>query len=116
MHAFRLRSTPFLVRIGTDQLRNKALLALEEALQETRYRPVRRTFAVRFALAYLWSCKQADRTPYDEFWQALVMDTMWRFESANGALSRIYEAQGVTRDSEVAMTLWKLRYEEEKSA
>lgn len=103
------------MRLAADQLRDKALLALEEVLQETRFRIVRRSFALRFALAYLWAYKPKDRAPFDDFWQAVVLDTMWRFETADGALSRIYVALGVPRDMEIAMTLWERRFAEEKS-
>jgi hypothetical protein len=34
-----------------DDLRDKALLALEKALQDLRYEKARRSFAARFALA-----------------------------------------------------------------
>jgi hypothetical protein len=102
------------MRIASDQLRDKALLALEELVQETRFGTVRRTFALRFTLAYLWAIRPVDRAPYDEFWQAMVSETMWRFESANGALSRIHQAHGVARDSRTGMALWERRYEEKK--
>jgi hypothetical protein len=41
------------MRFGADQLRDKALLALEEAVQQSRYRPINRTLALKFALAFL---------------------------------------------------------------
>lgn len=99
---------------GAEQLRDKALLALEEALQETRYRPVRRSMALRFTLAYLWACRPADRRPFDDYWSALAEQNMWRFSSADQALLRIYQALGLSRDEGLCMRLWKQRQEEEQ--
>jgi hypothetical protein len=102
--------------LGSDQLRNKALLALEEVLQELRYRPVRRSLALRFALAYLWACGSGDRTPFDEFWRALADERMWRFSSGDRALIGIYAALGVPRDDELMMRLWRVRHQEEQGS
>ena len=56
-----------MMRLNQDQLRDKALLALEDAAQECRYRAPRRSFLLRFALAYLWSISRGDRAPFDSF-------------------------------------------------
>jgi hypothetical protein len=99
---------------GADQLRDKALLALEEALQELRYRPIRRSMALRFTLAYLWAYSGGERSPFDEFWRALGDERMWRFSSGDRALVGIYAVLGVTRDDELMMRLWRARHEEEQ--
>lgn len=91
---------------GVDHLRGKALLGLEEATQECRYGPGAGTFAVRFALAYLWSLAPTSRQPFDAFWQALSATDMWRFSSADQALMQIYDHLGVARDHEIGMRLW----------
>jgi hypothetical protein len=83
---------------GADQLKGKALLALEEALQELRYRPVRRSIALRFALAYLWASSGGDRGPFEDYWRAAADERMWRFSTADRALIGIYAAVGVQRD------------------
>lgn len=90
-----------------EQLRNKALLALEDALQELRYRKVRRSAALRFTLAYLWTCSRGDRAPFDEFWHALASTTPWRIGTADGALRKIYREVGVDRDEDLPMRMWK---------
>ena len=95
------------MRFAADHLRAKALLALEEATQECRYGPVTRTFAIRFALAYLWSLASTDRRPFDAFWKALSEAHMWRFSAANQALLGIYQQLGIMRDDEIGMRLWK---------
>ena len=103
------------MRFGSDQLRDKALLALEEAVVECRYRRPRRTFALRFALAYLWATSGTDRGPFDDFWAALGHDkTPWSFGVADGALLAIYGALGLSRDGGAAMRLWLERDREER--
>lgn len=65
-----------------------------------------RTFAIRFALAYLWSLAPSNRKPFDEFWLTLSNADMWRFSSADRALSEIYRQIGVERDHEIGMKMW----------
>jgi hypothetical protein len=99
-----------------DQLRDKALLALEDAVQECRWRTPRPSFAVRFALAYLWvhsGC--GDRKPYDELWSCLrAPKRMWTFSAADQALSAIYSCFGLERPSDVGMAMWKRWAEHER--
>jgi hypothetical protein len=97
-----------------DQLKAKALLALEEALQELRYRPIRRSMALRFALAYLWASSGSDRAPFDDYWRALADERMWRFSAADRAMIGIYTAVGLKRDDAVMMRLWEARHREEQ--
>ena len=94
------------MRFGSS-LSEKALLALEEAVQLCRYQSPRRSFAYRFALAYLWSLRPGDRAPFDEMWKALGADkTPWSFSAADTALLGIYNALGLPRDPGVAHRLW----------
>jgi hypothetical protein len=94
------------MRFGSS-LTEKALLALEEAVQLCRYQSPRRCFAYRFALAYLWSLRPGDRKPYDEMWKALgASKTPWSFSAADTALLAIYDALGLPRDPRVAHRLW----------
>ena len=98
----------------TSQLRDKALLALEDAVQECRYRSPRPSFAVRFALAYLWIYSGADRAPFDAFWEKLrEPHTPWSFTPANIALGRIYAAIGVERSEAVSFAMWDRWYRHE---
>ena len=99
---------------GADQLRDKALMALEEALQDVRYPPARRPLSLRFALAYLWTISRADRALFDEFWRALQETTPWAFSSADMALTNIYGALGLKRDEAPSWHFWKARQEEER--
>lgn len=96
-------------------LRNKALLALEEAVQECRYRKPRRSHAIRFALAYLWALRPVNRAPFDAFWHALAADGIFRFGSTDQAMSMIYAHLGLKRCNELPMRLWREAWEREVS-
>lgn len=94
-------------RVLSDQLRDKALLALEDAIQECRYRTPRPSFATKFALAYLWAYSGGDRQPSDELWRCLRADrTPWSFGSASNALGSVYEAVGIARPDDIAWEMW----------
>lgn len=91
---------------GTEQLRDKALLALEEAVEESLWRPVRRTLALRFAFAYLWALKPVDRSTYDDLWKDLVTpNNPPRFGSVNAGLNRIYLLHGVERCHAIGLNM-----------
>ena len=99
---------------GPEQLRDKALLALEEVVQECRYRTPRRSFAVRFALAYLWAYASSDRKPFELLWRALGAEhSPWSYSRAETALQHLYRTLGLERDEAVAMRLWEARFGEE---
>jgi hypothetical protein len=94
------------MRIGTD-LRTKALLALKEATQECRFGRVRQTYALRFALAYLWGTRRGDRACFVDFWRALDGDNnLFRFQSADRALMMIYREFGIERDDGPSWRFW----------
>ena len=101
--------------VSPESLRDKALLALEDAVQECRYRTPRRSFAVRFALAYLWACGGCrDRRPFDDFWQALGRPlTPWSFSVADTSLLRVYRVLGIERPDEVQSAMWRRWSKEE---
>jgi hypothetical protein len=102
---------------GPDQLRDKALLALEEAVQECRYARPRPTFALRFALAYLWAYRPADRKPFDAFWRMLrAGHSPWSHARADGALAEVYRALGVPRDPALSDRMWDRRFAEERDS
>ncbi len=94
------------MRAGQD-LRAKALYALEEATHDCRYGKVRRTYALRLALAYLWSLDGGDRIPYRDFWSALDdWNSLTRYSDADRALLLIHGRLGVARDEEQYWALW----------
>src|ERR1043165_3216999 len=103
-YLFRMADSPPL----SDQLRDKALFALEDAIQECRYRQPRPSFAVRFALAYLWVYSGADRRPFDELWRALrAPKTPWSFSGADHALNGIYRVLRLMRPDEIPSLCWR---------
>ena len=57
------------MRFDRDQLIFKALCAVDEAVDECNHGPLKPTFALRFALAFLFAVSDGDRTSYDEFWR-----------------------------------------------
>lgn len=102
------------MRVG-DDLRSKALIALEEVLQETRYGPVEPSRAVGFALAYLWNLAGGSRAPFDAFWRALRGENaLHRFGYSEQALTLIYRELGVPRDEEVGWEMWRSAQERER--
>jgi hypothetical protein len=102
------------MRLTSDQLRDKALLALEDAAQESRYRTPRRGFMLRFCLAYLWSISRGDRGPFDSFWAAMGQPhSPWSHGAADIALTGIYRALGLERPDEPSWTMWRRWHQEE---
>jgi hypothetical protein len=80
-----------------------ALDALEEAAAMAHEIPVRRTWGVRLALAYLASRERhgssAPRWPFDQFWKCLPDQRQQeRWTSLNAALNAIYLSVGEKRD------------------
>lgn len=96
------------MRLTVDQLRDKALLALEDAVQECRYRQPRRSILLRFALAYLWSISpRGDRGCFDSFWAAMGSEmSPWSFSVADHCLTRIYIEMELTRPDDISMEMW----------
>ena len=82
---------------GTDQLREKALAALEEAAEQSRAGPIsERSKALGFALAYLWAFSGKDRTPFIWFWRSLASDNdIGRSQNVRASLNAIYRAVGL---------------------
>jgi hypothetical protein len=96
------------MRFTADQLRDKALLALEDAVQECRYRTPRRGFMLRFTLAYLWTLSHGDRGAFETLWEAMGQPkSPWNFSVADKSLEQIYRALGVERPEAPASEMWK---------
>jgi hypothetical protein len=96
------------MRFGVD-LTTKALLALEEVTQDCRYCVPDRTFAIRFALAYLYALKPGDPDPYVDFWRAIAGENdVFRFQFANRELDRIYRKLGLVREDPCVREIWEV--------
>lgn len=96
------------MRIGVDKLKMKALLALEEGVDQVRDGTVRPTFAVRFALAYLYSIGNGERWMFNDYWRAVTGEAsraqcstylagVVRHTAADSALNGIYRSVGIER-------------------
>jgi hypothetical protein len=59
------------MRFERDHLNFKALCALDEAIDQCDAGPIEPTFALRFALAYLFAVSDGRRDPYDAFWHEI---------------------------------------------
>lgn len=94
------------MRVGADLL-TKAIYALEEAAQRSRFGKVDRTYALRFTLAWLKSTDALDDEPYREFWAALDdWNEVHRSRKAMGALDVICRRHGAARDEAMSRELW----------
>lgn len=95
------------MRFGGD-LTTKAFLALEEVTQDCRFCIPERTYAVRFALAYLYALKPGDPAPYIDFWRNMAGENdLFRFQFTNGALEAIYRLHRVEREDPMARDFWQ---------
>lgn len=90
--------------IGPERMRLFALDALEEAVVDGEVGPVRRTRALRLALAYLTSLHPriwARGEPYRDFWRATFLPERGvRLREMEQALRTIYAWAEVKRDEE----------------
>ena len=95
-----------------NELVARALLVLEAALYQTAHRPVPRSLALRFTLAYLYAVARCDRGCFDDLWRELTDDTpcrggeeghraLGRSANANASLNGIYRAVGMKRTNEM---------------
>jgi hypothetical protein len=76
-------------RFGMADLREHALAAVDEAAGNTRKGPVRRSLALRFALAFFVNFAD-ERWPFDEFWRAIANpNDRARWQNANAARNAI---------------------------
>jgi hypothetical protein len=79
-----------LMRFGMSELRERALAAVDEAAEQTKEGPVRRSLALRFALAFLANFAE-DRWPFDNFWRAVALaDEKVRYATAVAARNAIH--------------------------
>jgi hypothetical protein len=75
------------------QLIRKALLALDEAIDQARIKPVAPTFALRFALAWLFTQSNGWREPYDAFWRVIRDPFSWASSDVQRAYLRPTKAR-----------------------
>lgn len=96
------------MRLAVDQLTMKALLALEEGALEVRAGTARPSFAIRFALAYLYAVGNGERWLFDEYWQGIIgkagqeqasryLAGVVRQNTVEASLNGIYRSVGIER-------------------
>lgn len=100
-------------------LRDKALLALEDAIQEHRWRTPHNGHAVRFALAYLLSIG-VDAGILRSFWLTYARgQKVFSFSQCDTALASIYGALGMQRPEGIGEKMrlrWRAELGEPASA
>jgi len=85
---------------GAEQLRDKALAALEEAAELSRKAPVQKTKALGFALAYLWAYSPGDRSHFIWFWRSLGQENdIGRRQNVHASLNGIYRTLRLERSA-----------------
>jgi hypothetical protein len=99
--------------VSQERLLRLALDALEEATAEAHNGPVRRSWALRLALAYLASQQRhgrdAPRWPFDNYWRSLDdRRQQERWAKLNASLNAIHLTVGQKRDMQ-RVTLFERR-------
>jgi hypothetical protein len=94
---------------GTERLKVKALLALEEVARQADHEPLSKTRQLRFLLAFLYSLDGGERWPYDQLWREATAPVpkgttpaaarIGRSQTVNACLNAIYRGVGVERTS-----------------
>jgi hypothetical protein len=80
-----------------EQLRDKALAAIVEVAEQSKARPVERSKALGFALAYLWAYSSRERGMFVWFWRSLAdPHDIGRSQNVNASLNGIYRALGLS--------------------
>jgi hypothetical protein len=92
-------------RVGSEQLRQLALEAIEEAAAASHLGPVPRSRGLALALVWLIHYGKEGETlprwPFEGFWKGLACEPEHdRWSAVNAAANAIYLALGVTRDRE----------------
>ncbi len=81
------------MRIDSELLTFKALCALDQAANECETGPLRRTFALRFALAYLFAVSKGDRRVFDDFWRIIADPIEWGYSESQARYFRSTHAR-----------------------
>jgi len=97
------------MRIDRDHLKFKAMCALSEVVDQCGHAPVAPSLALRFALAYLFSISDGDRSSFDMFWKTVRQgNDAFHSETMARALRNSYARTamaGIARSVEVALTV-----------
>lgn len=87
------------MRVSDEVVIELALRTLEDVASKADTQPVKRSFGIRLALAYLASRSDCQRWPFDSFWQWIVWpEPVARRTNVNSALNGIYLQVGRRRE------------------
>ena len=102
------------MRFSREHLTFKALVALDEAAESRETVP--KSFALRFALAYLYAITVGERWLFDEFWRVATghvgndyLSRLARQQTLTACLNGICRAAGTERTPELIQKLRKAR-------
>lgn len=102
------------MRFSKQHLTFKALVALDEAAESVE--PVPKSFALRFALAYLYASTNGERWLFDDFWRTATspagsdyIRAMARRQTLNACLTGICRAAGMERTPDLLCRLREAR-------
>jgi hypothetical protein len=102
------------MRFSREHLTFKALVVLDEAAESRKTVP--RSFALRFALAYLYATTAGERWLFDDFWRVATGPTgdhylsrLSRQQTLTACLNGICRAAGTERTPELIQKLRKAR-------
>ena len=97
------------MRFDRDHLTFKALCALDEAIDQCDTAPIKPSFALRFALAYLFAVSDGCREPYDAFWRQVRDGTGGAFSKSSRRYVRTTYARtalaGISRGVGIELTV-----------
>lgn len=98
------------MRFSKEHLTFKALVALDEPAESVG--PVPKSFALRFALAYLYASTNGQRWLFDDFWRTAIspagpdyIKAMARRQTLNACLTGICRAAGMERTPDLICEL-----------
>lgn len=102
------------MRFSKEHLTFKALVALDEAAESLE--PVPKSFALRFALAYLYASTDGDRWLFDDFWRTATstagpdyIGAVARRQTLNACLTGICRSVGMERTPDLMGKLRQAR-------
>lgn len=98
------------MRLARDHLTFKALVALDEAAESNG--PIPKSFALRFALAYLYATSHGERWLFDQFWRNAIapagstyVSAMARRQTLEACLNGICRGAGMERTPDMIARL-----------
>lgn len=92
-----------------DQLIRKALIALDEVAERSWTEPVAPSYALRFALAYLYICGKGERWMHDDFWREMQRPNPVDGKQCSRRTMVMAAYQGIVRNAGLIPTIETLQ-------